>query len=371
MATHPERILEHVRALARDPSLEPATDAQLLERYVRGNDDAFADIVCRYGPVVIGVCRRVLHDRADAEDVAQAVFLVLARQARSIRRPDALAGWLYKTARRLALNHRRDALRRLQRETRGFLATPTRAVADPLDELSVRELLAIFDEELQRLPECYRLPLILCCLEGCTQEEAARRLGWMPRSVKGRLERGRQRLRERLVRRGVSMSAVLVGVEAARAADMTADFITATTQAALHFSTGASAADTGLAKEVVTLAESWLRSTAMYRVKIVFALLLIVGALTAGVAAVAPPPAGGKPRVEKELWAEETEADRPRERVDRHGDPLPAGAVARLGTVRWRTDGDIDALAFTPDGKAVIAGTRLGHLPVRSRGQAA
>jgi RNA polymerase sigma factor (sigma-70 family) len=292
------------------------------------------------------------------------VFLVLSRGAKSIRRPATLAAWLHRTARQVALKYRLSEARRRQREARSLLAAPPRVVKDPLDELSVRELVMIFDEEVQRLPERFRLPLILCCLEGCTQEEAARRLGWTPGSVKGRLERGRQCLHARLVRRGVSLSAAMVALEALRggapAAGTTAAFVTATTRAALLFAAGPNTAECSVAREVAAMAETWIQSTTIHRMKLVLALLLLAGVLTAGIAAVAPPQPDGKPPAEKAARGEEKEADRPRVFLDRHGDPLPAGAVARLGTIRWRTDGEIEALTFAPDGKTVIAGTRSG-----------
>jgi RNA polymerase sigma factor (sigma-70 family) len=357
MAPHPERILQHVRALLPASSPGPATDAALLERYIRDNDeDAFAALVSRHGPMVHGVCRRVLHDRSAAEDVAQAVFLMLARQAKALRRPEALAGWLHQTASRLALNQRRAEGRRLERETRCFLAAPARTAADPLDELSVRELLAIFDEELRRLPERYRLPLILCCLESCTQEEAAHRLGWTPGSVKGRLERGRQRLHDRLVRRGLSLSAALVSLEAVHDGASAAALVAETTRAAVLFASAAGNAETGLAREVVAIAEEGLRSINMTRHRVLFSLLLMIGAVTAGMATVtATQRSVEQPPAQKQTKGPEQPAQKPPARNDRHGDALPEGALTRLGTLRWRTDVEIEALLFTPDGKSVVS----------------
>jgi len=214
MAGHPERLVRYLRRLVPPPFSDLATDSRLLDTFVRCKDeDAFAALVARHGPMVFGVCRRVLRDAHEAEDVAQATFLVLARKARTILRPGSPAAWLHRTARQLALKCRRANTRRRERERRGFLVAPGRSLPDPLDELTVRELLAIFDEELQRLPEGCRLPLILCCLEGLTQEEAARQLGWTPGAVKGRLERGRAQLQRRLVRRGLTLSAVLAALQ--------------------------------------------------------------------------------------------------------------------------------------------------------------
>jgi RNA polymerase sigma factor (sigma-70 family) len=333
MAAHPERLLRHVRELV--PGSSASTEAELLDRFVRWRDeDAFAALVARHGTMVLGVCRRVLRDADLAEDVAQATFLALARSAGTIRRADTLAAWLHRTACHLALKQRRAETRRRRREVRAHLLAPAPA-PDPLDEVTVRELLAIFDEEVQRLPERYRLPLILCCLEGCTLEEAARRLEWTPGSVKGRLERARLRLHVRLVRRGLTLPAALVGLEAVRGVVPAAGFITATLQA---------------------VAESGIRSTTMSWTKVLFPLLLAVGVVAAG--------ALSTPRAEKQTGPQKKAADQPAKkqqaRTDRHGDPLPDGALARLGTIRWRAAGEIEALALAPDGNCLATASRDG-----------
>jgi RNA polymerase sigma factor (sigma-70 family) len=357
MAAHPEPLLQHLRALVLEPPSGRAADGELLDRFVRGHDEeAFATLVARHGPMVLAACRRALREATAAEDVAQATFLVLARKARSIRAPHALAAWLYRTARNLALKHRRADARRRQRETHSLLAAPDRTVPGPVEEISVRELLAIFDEEVQRLPERFRLPLILCCLEGCTLEEAAHQLGWTPGSVKGRLARGRARLHDRLVRRGLSLSAALVGLEAGRAAASaaaTAGFLTATTRAAVLFTARTGGAVAGLAPQVVAMAEEGIRSATLSRVKIVLALLLAVGVLTASVAAVAS-------RMQAPERRDETAVQQPEVRLDRWGDPLPDGALTRLGTLRWRAAGQIEALAVSPDGKTIVTTSSEG-----------
>src|SRR5262249_7411733 len=151
------------------------------------------------------VCRRTLGDAHAAEDAAQATFLVLARRAAAVRPPERLAAWLYGVARHLALKCRRADARRRRREA----AAVGRTSPDPLAEVSARDRLWLLDAEVARRPEASRLPVLLCGLEGLSQEEAARRLGWTPGSVKGRLERGRARLHARLARRGIALSASL------------------------------------------------------------------------------------------------------------------------------------------------------------------
>src|SRR5690349_13898440 len=172
---------------------EPASDADLLARFAAGRDEsAFAALVERHGPLVLGVARRLLPDPTSADDVFQTTFLALARRAGSFRRPEALPAWLHRTAVRAAVRLRR-------RPTPAALtAEPPGPPADPLDTLTGRELLAAIDAELARLPEHQRLPLVLCGLQGRTLEEAAAALGLSVGAVKGRLERGRERLRRRL-----------------------------------------------------------------------------------------------------------------------------------------------------------------------------
>src|SRR5262245_29760530 len=195
------------------PNPWPAADAELVERFVRRRDEvAFAALVERHGPMVLRLCRRVLADLHAAEDAFQAVFLILARRAADIRPREAVAGWLHGVVYRVALKARAADSRRKQREELSADLAPPDPHPDPLAELTVRELLTALDEEVQRLPDVYRLPVILCCLEGQTQEEAARLLGWTPGSIKGRLERGRAWLLARLARRGLSLPAALAAV---------------------------------------------------------------------------------------------------------------------------------------------------------------
>src|SRR5689334_4110325 len=192
---------------------EPPTDGELLARFARQRDEnAFTALVQRHGGLVLGVARRHLPDRQQAEDVFQATFLALARQSPRLGRPPSLVHWLYTVALRQARKARLAAARRAARHAR---LTPPPRPADPLAAVSGRELVAVIDEELARLPAAYRLPLLLCGLHGLARDEVARRLGWSAGAVKGRLERGRELLRGRLTKRGLTVPAVLAGVLAA------------------------------------------------------------------------------------------------------------------------------------------------------------
>ncbi|MFO0807834.1 MAG: RNA polymerase sigma factor [Gemmataceae bacterium] len=188
----------------------PLTDRELLRRYaVEGDEAAFAALVQRHTGMVLGVCRRVLPTVQDAEDACQATFLVLARKAGSVRWQPSAANWLYTTARHVADRARLAGVRRARRE-----AKAAADAAQPVDRMTGRELLVTLDEELGRLSPIYREPLVLCYLEGLTRDEAASRLRIPAGTVKIRLERGRKRLGDALVKRGVVAGAGLLALAA-------------------------------------------------------------------------------------------------------------------------------------------------------------
>jgi RNA polymerase sigma factor (sigma-70 family) len=179
-----------------------ATDRQLLESFTKTRDEAaFRALVQRHGPLVLGVCQRSLRHRHDAEDCFQATFLVLARKASAVHWHNSVAGWLHQVATRLAAELRVREARRRRREKHAAQLRPAQMAAE------VRELGAILDEELHSLPEPYRAPLLLCCLQGRSRDQAAVQLGLTLRTLERRLQAGRNLLRERLTRRGLTLSA--------------------------------------------------------------------------------------------------------------------------------------------------------------------
>jgi RNA polymerase sigma-70 factor (ECF subfamily) len=274
-------MLQHIRRLAAVQTGRGLSDGALLERFVRANDEAaFTVLVERFGPTVLAVCRRVLGDADDAEDAFQATFLVLARKAASVRRTASLAGWLHRVAHAVAANARRERTRRRRREGE---APPAGSQA-PAD-VSWRDVQAALDEELRRLPERYRAPLIFCYLDGRTRDEAARRLGLTPGTLHGRLERGRRILRERLTRRGFALSATLlalaVGQGAARAA-LSPTVTLATARAALRFARREAPAVSG---HVLSLTREVLKAMLLTKLKLgATAVLCAALLLVAGVA---------------------------------------------------------------------------------------
>lgn len=185
-------------------------DAELVARFASGGRDAaeeaFRTLVDRHGPMVWGVCRRVLADRHEAEDAFQATFLLLARKAPRIRRPELLGNWLYGVAYKVSARARSGAALRRLREHRGAEMVASLGARDNIDG----DLGAILHAEIGRLPEIYRAPVVLCYLEGMTNEEAARALRCPVGTVKVRLMRARQRLRSRLERRGMAPALLLL-----------------------------------------------------------------------------------------------------------------------------------------------------------------
>jgi RNA polymerase sigma factor (sigma-70 family) len=272
-------LLRHIRKLVGASCPDQQPDALLLRKFIGDGDEAaFASLVQRHGTLVLGVCRSVLHHHHDAEDVFQATFLVLARKAYTIRRQQSLSSWLHGVAYRLASKAKVKSDRRRSREQH---AAPPLQV-EGSDDLSWRELRGVLHEELQRLPDKYRAPLLLCYWEGQTRDEAAALLGWTKGTLKERLERARNLLHSRLARRGLAPSATLFAVLFLNnAADANPyQLLTQTTvQAAKAFAAGQGEAARLLAQEAVTLAEGALRSMRLTKWAMICAVTVVLGGL--------------------------------------------------------------------------------------------
>jgi RNA polymerase sigma factor (sigma-70 family) len=275
-----DAMLRNVRRLAAVQTNRELSDRELVERFVtRKEEAAFAVLVERHGRMVHGVCWRALGNVHDAEDACQASFLVLAQTAPSVRKAASLASWLHGVALRVASNLRRQRSRRARRER----ASRPPTVADPAAEVSWAEAWAALDEELGRLPECLRAPLVLCYLDGRTRDEAARQLGLTVGSLRGRLERGRKALCERLTRRGITLGATLLAAavgEGVSRAGLSPTATLSTTKAAVVIASGR-APDGGLvAGGVLSLAKEVLRTMTLTKAKVAAALftgLLLLG----------------------------------------------------------------------------------------------
>ena len=202
-ATSP--VLQLIHRLVDDPRPQTMTDQELVGRFRAGGDEtAFRALVRRHGSMVFDVCRNVLGNEADADDAFQATFLVLAQKAAFIRNEASVASWLFGVAYRIALTAQRNSTRRQKHQS----CRSDQRTAQAPDESTWREVQQVLYEELNKISKGYRSPLVLCYLEGKTQDEAAAQLGVSKATVKKRLERGRALLRVRLVRRGLGPAAV-------------------------------------------------------------------------------------------------------------------------------------------------------------------
>jgi RNA polymerase sigma factor (sigma-70 family) len=279
MRTRHASFLRHLLRLTAPPAGGAPTDGDLLDRFTRARDEsAFLELLRRHAPLVLGICRRVVGNEQDVEDAFQATFLVLVQKAHAIRRRDSLASWLHGVAYRCAARVRAANLRRERHEARAVSA-----LAAGAPDLSWREVRQAIDEELALLPEKYRAPLVLCYLQGMTQCEAARALGWGPGVLRGRLDRGRERLRARLARRGLGLSAGLLAAGLTTDAAATpAALVGLTLKAALLVAEGRPVA-AAVSGQVADLTKGAMRAMFWTKIKVVTACaVLMVGALGVG-----------------------------------------------------------------------------------------
>lgn len=358
-----DRLCRQIRNLIAAENSD-LSDRELLERFAQQRDEAaFEVLVRRHGPMVLRVCQGVLRDTHLCEDAFQATFLVLIRKVSSIHKQMSVASWLYKVAYRIALRARGRVAQMRQRENQ----VPSRVAPNALDDVMWRDLRAVFDEELERLPEKYQSPVILCCLEGLARDEAAQQLGWSVSTLKGRLERGREVLRSRLVRRGVALSGALGATllsESAVRARVPMVLTNATVRSALVYASGGAAATGIVPAEVNALVQGVTRAMTLTKIKIAVACLLVTGVFVAGAGAVTHQvltthEPEGRQANDSKPKAKDADAPRPAEQetvlADRYGDPLPPGAIVRLGTVRFRHMHTISSVAYSGDGKSVLS----------------
>jgi RNA polymerase sigma factor (sigma-70 family) len=349
-------VLRQIRKLI-GPAAVDVSDAELLERFAtRREEAAFEALLERHGPMVLGVCRRVLRHPHDAEDAFQATFLVLARKAGSVRRRGSVGGWLYEVAYHAALKARAEAVRRHEHEGQARNMT----TSDPETELAWRELRLVLDEELGRLPRKYRLPLVLCYLDGKSNREVARELGWPAGSMARRLARARELLRDRLTRRGVALSgALFIGLLAERASAAVPAALTApTVRAGLLFAAGHAAAG-AVRAPALTLAEAVLHTMRLARAKLLTAVFMAVTVLGTGaglfaLAGAGPPRAvdgkdGDPPAPVGERGRQPPAA------AAGYGEPLPPGAFAAIGSLSYRHGHFVSSVVYSPDGKLLAS----------------
>jgi len=345
-------ILREVRRFMKHPRGSAPADRELLERFSEHRDEAaFCELVRRHETLVMGVCQRILGQTQDAEDAFQATFLLLAKKAQTIRSVESVASWLYGVAQRVAAKAKVAAARRRRRESRAAISD----ISVIRDHVTWKELKEILDRELGRLPEKYRAPLLLCYLEGKTQDEAACLLGWTASTVHGRVNRGRDLLRRRLIRGGFSLSAGLFAsmLSQPSASAATAMLRKATVKAVLHCMAGKTGT---ISTQVLSLAHEGLPMIVAAKARLSIAALLALTVLAAGAGLFAHQPASSKddnkePAGQSAYSGKQIPEEQQPTRLDRFGDPLPTEALARLGTVRFRHGSHVGGLAYSPDGK--------------------
>jgi RNA polymerase sigma factor (sigma-70 family) len=340
MAQEPlRRVIRHLRPLASERDAARLTDGQLLERYLAQHEEsAFAALVGRHGPMVSNVCRRVLHNPHDAEEAFQATFLVLARKGASIARRELLGNWLYGVAYRTALEAKAANARRRAKERRAR-DRPRPGVAAGHAGGELRPLL---DQELSRLPDKYRAPVVLCDLEGKTRKEAARQLGWPEGTLSGRLARARALLAGRLARRGLTLSGAALAAALAdplASAGVPRPLVVSTVKAATPVAAGQASAAGGPSAGVAALTEGVLKAMLRTKLKLAALVSLAVGALAAGAGlatyhALAAEPPGTKQAAP--------------------GPAAPKGPALKERTFEGHTDG-IGMVAISRDGRRALS----------------
>ncbi|MFI5456597.1 MAG: RNA polymerase sigma factor [Isosphaerales bacterium] len=240
-----QAFTEHLRTLFSAGTCAGLSDGELLDRFMSGRDEAgelaFEALVTRHGPMVLRVCRNLLDDPHDVHDAFQAVFLVLARRGGAIRSRESVGSWLYGVAVRVAARARVTAIRRRVRDRRTTQAAQEIAAAGPQQDdsssIERNDGADVVHQEVSRLPEKYRAPIVLCYLEGLTHDEAAARLSWPVGTVRSRQSRARETLRNRLNRRGVTASTAIGPLSAWLAGERVASSATVPTAVAAFSTT--------------------------------------------------------------------------------------------------------------------------------------
>jgi RNA polymerase sigma factor (sigma-70 family) len=333
-------VLRHIHRLAGVRESEELTDAQLLQQFTARHDEgAFAALVQRHGPMVLGVCRRVLQNAHDAEDAFQATFLILVRKAAAIDQRGALGGWLHQVAHRTAFRARDRRASRRQHERQA----PTMHLPDSIAAVVWRDLQQVLDEEVSRLPDRYREPFVLCYLQGKTYAQAARQLHCLRGGISRRLARARELLRVRLGRRGLALpGGVLAAALSANAisAAVPATLAAATLKTVL-LSASAGAAAT-IAPRVAALAERGIKAMRTTAWRVTLALFLTVGLVGAGLG----------------LLANRAPAEPGEERVAHQTKPAAAPRALQESTGEAKPGGDARPKAAPPAG-AKVEGRQL------------
>jgi RNA polymerase sigma factor (sigma-70 family) len=346
-------VARQIEALFAGGSAAGLSDRQLIERFVAGRDslaaqDAFAAIVARHGPMVLGICQQLLGDRQHAEDAFQAAFLVLARRARDVRDPDLLGNWLYGVALRTARKARARTLRIRRSEEDPAVLRPEAEPSVPADQaLLEREQAEALHAEIDRLPASARLPVVLCYFEGLSLAEAAKRLRCPAGTVHSRLDRAREKLRRGLLHHGFALSttamAALLAPRSARAS-VPLLLCDSTTRAAIHFA-ARHAAGGALSAPAAAMAQEVLRTMMIHKLKaaaLALLLLATVATVVVQVSRLQAARAGGTPAPQVHHRSADDDAPRPAPGrmfvvgrvLDPQGKPMTGAAIDVIGRPR-------------------------------------
>jgi RNA polymerase sigma factor (sigma-70 family) len=347
-------LLRHIRSVALTAEAGDVDDAGLFEVLVR-----------RHGPMVLGVCRRLLRDPHATEDAFQATFLVLLRKANTLRKRELLANWLYGVAYRTALKARTQAVRR-SAHARPLIDMPA---GESESDLVWKDLRPVLDEEVERLPAKYRMPVVLCYLEGKSFEEAARQLGWPAGTVSGRLARARQLLRTRLTRRGLGLSGGLLAMALSRTASATvpSQLRIATIRAALTLAAQHAETAGVLSTSVLTLMEGVLHAMFLTKVKILATGLLIAAVISGGAGVVTYQKLAAQSADQPEAIAAKAVAPTQRESREEEALDKEAGVKA-LVTSRDKLKAILDASNFGEKMKSLLqARLDAGTIEIKAR----
>ena len=325
METQINEVVNSVRRAALRQENAGLTDGQLLACFIEQRDQAaITALVQRHGPMVWGVCRRLLNQH-DAEDAFQATFLVLVRKAVSIRHREMMANWMYGVAHQTAMKARAMIAKRRTREQQGA------AVLEPQapEQDTRNDLQPLLDQELSRLPDKYRVAIVLCDLEGKTRQEAARQLGLPEGTMAGRLTRGRAMLARRLARRGLAVpggALAAVFSQEAASAGVPISVVASTIQAASMFAAGQAAATGAISVHVAALTERVLKAMLLVRLRIPLTLVLALALALAGTGV-----------AHRFVQTQAAEAAQPSPKRDQPVPGGPAAAPPKPGTAKTAT----------------------------------
>ena len=355
MARQPYGIVQQqIERLLQRGSLAGLSEWQLLESYATDRDErAFEALVARHGPMVFGVCRRLLQNDQAAEDAFQATFLVLARKAAALDRGRPLGNWLYTVAYRLALRIRANEARRLEREVQAARRRPNSESHDttPGDQA------VVLDEELQRLPARHRVPLVLCYLEGKTNEQAALVLGCPRGSMSARLAQAREHLRACVVRRGYAVPATGIAALLASAgaeAGVPVRLLSDTVRTAQWFTSEEAGVAGVVSTRAVALAKGTFRAMFLYKLKIAGAALVTAAMMGTGVTMLLKAASQTSPPIQAVEQPPDARSDHAAVTDER----LPSGVVARMGSTQLRHGDVVSFAAYMPDGRELVTAGR-------------